>query len=60
MKFEQEVAVITGGTTGIGSATCTKLQQEGAIVYNLDIHDIGADGTIQVAQLSNSQKPIKP
>jgi NAD(P)-dependent dehydrogenase (short-subunit alcohol dehydrogenase family) len=44
MKFDKEVAVITGGTTGIGSATCTKLQQEGAIVYNLDIHDIGAEG----------------
>ena len=44
MKFEKEVAVITGGTTGIGSATCTKLKQEGAIVYNLDIHDIGTEG----------------
>ena len=44
MKFDKEVAVITGGTTGIGSATCTKLQQEGAIVYNLDIHDNSAEG----------------
>jgi NAD(P)-dependent dehydrogenase (short-subunit alcohol dehydrogenase family) len=44
MKFDKEVAVITGGTTGIGSATCTKLKQEGAIVYNLDIHDISAEG----------------
>jgi NAD(P)-dependent dehydrogenase (short-subunit alcohol dehydrogenase family) len=44
MKFDKEVAVITGGTTGIGSATCTKLKQEGAIVYNLDIHYGGAEG----------------
>ena len=44
MKFDKEVAVISGGTTGIGSATCKKLQQEGAIVYNLDIHDNSAEG----------------
>jgi NAD(P)-dependent dehydrogenase (short-subunit alcohol dehydrogenase family) len=44
MKFEKEVAVITGGTTGIGSATCTKLKQEGAIVYNLDLHAISTEG----------------
>ncbi len=44
MKFDKEVAVITGGTTGIGNATCTKLKQEGAIVYNLDINDINTEG----------------
>lgn len=44
MKFEKEVAVITGGTTGIGSATCAKLKEEGAIVYNLDLHGISAEG----------------
>jgi NAD(P)-dependent dehydrogenase (short-subunit alcohol dehydrogenase family) len=44
MKFDKEVAVVTGGTTGIGKATCTKLKQEGAIVYNLDINDINREG----------------
>ena len=44
MKFYKEVAVVTGGTTGIGNATCTKLKQEGAIVYNLDINDINREG----------------
>jgi NAD(P)-dependent dehydrogenase (short-subunit alcohol dehydrogenase family) len=37
MKFRNQVAVITGGSTGIGNATCEKLKNEGAIVYNLDI-----------------------
>ena len=40
MKFENEIAVVTGGSTGIGNATCLRLKQEGAIVYNLDINDI--------------------
>lgn len=44
MKFNTEVAVVTGGTTGIGNATCAKLKEEGAIVYNLDIHDINTEG----------------
>lgn len=44
MKFDKEVAVVTGGTTGIGHATCVKLKQEGAIVYNLDINDIKTEG----------------
>jgi NAD(P)-dependent dehydrogenase (short-subunit alcohol dehydrogenase family) len=37
MKFSSQVAVITGGSTGIGNATGEKLKNEGAIVYNLDI-----------------------
>ncbi|MFM2360476.1 MAG: hypothetical protein RLY16_2469 [Bacteroidota bacterium] len=38
MKFNSQIAVVTGGATGIGNATCHKLQKECAIVYNLDIH----------------------
>lgn len=44
MKFEKEVAIVTGGTTGIGNATCVKLIQEGATVYNLDINDSNTEG----------------
>jgi NAD(P)-dependent dehydrogenase (short-subunit alcohol dehydrogenase family) len=44
MKFNTEVAIVTGGTTGIGNATCLKLKKEGAIVYNLDIHEIRTEG----------------
>jgi len=40
MKFDKKVAVVTGGTTGIGNATCERLKKEGAIVYNLDINEI--------------------
>ena len=46
MKFEKEVAIVTGGTTGIGNATCVKLIQEGATVYNLDINDSNTEGLI--------------
>lgn len=44
MKFDKKVAVITGGTTGIGNATCAKLKQEGALVYNLDIKESNTEG----------------
>ena len=44
MKFENEIAVVTGGSTGIGNATCLNLKQEGAVVYNLDINDIHTAG----------------
>ncbi len=40
MRFNNKVAIVTGGTTGIGKETCTKLSREGAIVYNLDINEI--------------------
>jgi len=37
MKFKDKIAIVTGGTTGIGLATCNELSQQGATVYNLDI-----------------------
>lgn len=43
MKFEKQIAIVTGGSTGIGNATCIKLKNEGAIVYNLDIHNVATD-----------------
>ena len=44
MKFEKKIAIVTGGSTGIGNATCIKLKNEGAIVYNLDIHEVATNG----------------
>ena len=41
MKFKDNVAIVTGGTTGIGKACCMRLKAEGAIVYNLDVADDG-------------------
>jgi len=42
MKFKDGIAVVTGGTTGIGKACCLRLKEEGASVYNLDIADDGS------------------
>jgi len=39
MRFETKIAIVTGGTTGIGQATCSRLVEEGATVYNLDINE---------------------
>lgn len=38
------VAVITGGTTGIGAATRELLRERGARVYNLDVRHYGGPG----------------
>ncbi|MCR9254020.1 MAG: SDR family oxidoreductase [bacterium] len=57
-KFKNEVALIIGGTSGIGLATANKLKSEGATVYvvgrntekveeNSNIHTIKADITNQ-------------
>lgn len=43
--FVNKIAVVTGGTSGIGKATIDLLHQQGAKVYNLDIHQLaGAKG----------------
>ena len=42
MNFKDDIAVVTGGTTGIGKACCLRLKEEGASVYNLDIAEDGS------------------
>ncbi|MGN1126371.1 MAG: SDR family NAD(P)-dependent oxidoreductase, partial [Ruminococcus sp.] len=39
MKLEGKIAVVTGGSRGIGFATCKKLASEGATVIITDICD---------------------
>jgi len=41
-RFDREVAIVTGGAGGIGSATCRKLVAEGARVVVADIDPAGA------------------
>ena len=36
-SFTGEVAIVTGGSTGIGASTCNLLSRAGAKVYSLDI-----------------------
>lgn len=36
-SYAGEVVIVTGGSTGIGKATCDRLADAGAIVYNLDV-----------------------
>ncbi|MDM8549569.1 SDR family oxidoreductase [Desulfobacterales bacterium HSG2] len=38
MRFDKKVAIVTGGTTGMGKETCIKLSGDGAIVYNFDLN----------------------
>jgi len=40
MRFTNNIAIVTGGSTGIGKETILKLKSEGAKVYNLDIVEV--------------------
>jgi NAD(P)-dependent dehydrogenase (short-subunit alcohol dehydrogenase family) len=42
-RFDGDVAIVTGGAGGIGSATCRKLAAQGARVVVADIDAAGAD-----------------
>lgn len=43
MRFQDKVAVITGGASGIGAATARRFAEEGARAYVLDIQPLPAD-----------------
>jgi NAD(P)-dependent dehydrogenase (short-subunit alcohol dehydrogenase family) len=53
--FENKVAIVTGGASGIGRAVCEQLGQRGAIVV---VADIDKDGTEQVASLISNNGGI--
>lgn len=52
MRLENKVAVVTGGASGIGQATCVLLAEEGASVCFGDINEEGGEETLSQIQES--------
>jgi len=46
MRFKDKVCLVTGGTSGIGKATCIRLANEKGIVVVVDIDDKGGEETV--------------
>ena len=59
MKLEQKVAIVTGGSGGIGEAICLRLAKEGAkIVVNYRSHPDKAQDTKEKIEQIGSQAHI--
>lgn len=59
MKLESKVAIVTGGSGGIGEAICLRLAQEGAkVVINYRSHPDKAEDTKAKIEQAGSQAHI--
>ncbi len=55
MRLQEKVAIVTGGGSGIGRATCELFAKEGAKVVVVDINTDGGKETISLIEKNNGQ-----
>jgi 3-oxoacyl-[acyl-carrier protein] reductase len=55
MKLEHQVAVVTGGGSGIGAATAVAFAREGARIVVADVNEAGAKKTIEQIEKAGGQ-----
>ena len=58
-KLQDKVAIVTGGSSGIGQAIVRKLSEEGAVVYNLDQNEDESSDANFIAVDVSDQKNVK-
>ncbi len=55
MRLKDKVAIVTGGGSGIGQATCELFAKEGAKVVVVDINPVGGKETVSLIEKNNGQ-----
>jgi len=55
MRLAQQVAVVTGGGSGIGAATALAFAREGARIVVADVNEIGAKRTVEQIERAGGQ-----
>lgn len=50
MRMKDKVAIVTGGGSGIGRATCALLAEEGAAVFLSELNQTGAQETVKLIE----------